>query len=462
MPPPDEMVGWNLPTQVFFHNHLAQLGKTSPISSQEMKLLNTFQRFDDRFPYMENEVFLYDVSQPFDQNETRNEIFRTDLQHFIGLSEPFEKLVPRSSPSSNFHFAIDICDGHDQLRADLLQVGRAAAAWIRDFFLPREDVKISSPEHFVSILDTWSTDPCGDAVINRRPPLSSLIQNDEIVGDVSSVIDFGIVGHAKCATTTLMKWLADHEEISMKKKEMHQLTFGHPAGFVKGMYELPDGDYIRGYKAPNDSSNQLPRDMIREYFPSAKLIIGLRHPVSWFGSWYNFKERQGFDLGPPEDLVGNLPFQVLFAQHLAMMGKTALDSTEIDLLGHYLDEEPRPPPLMRNKVFLYDVSQPFDQNSTRNYMFRKDLGNFLGLTKELVPLIPRESSRNADYAMDICDDKLKELRGQLLELGKNGSIWIREYFLPHENVIVSSIDHLHAVLQTWDRDPCDGKEGGRL
>jgi len=45
------------------------------------------------------------------------------------------------------------------------------------------------------------------------------------------------------------------------------------------MYELPPGNqYKRGYKAPRDIANVRALDSIAEYWPNAKLIVGLRHP----------------------------------------------------------------------------------------------------------------------------------------------------------------------------------------
>ena len=78
----------------------------------------------------------------------------------------------------------------------------------------------------------------------------------------------------------MMKWLRNHKEIEMPKGELHQLTTGKITLFVEKMLELRKGfEYYRGYKAPNDLASAKARGLLRTYFPTTKLIVGLRHPV---------------------------------------------------------------------------------------------------------------------------------------------------------------------------------------
>lgn len=125
----------------------------------------------------------------------------------------------------------------------------------------------------------------------QRPPLSKLIDEDAgtIIGDVSFLLDFAIVGHSKTATTQHMNWLADHPEVQMYHHEVHSLKNSRPAEFVSLMYDLkPGSQYKRGYKAPNDIHYDQSMDALRKYWPDAGLIVGVRHPVKWFASYYNF------------------------------------------------------------------------------------------------------------------------------------------------------------------------------
>ena len=87
---------------------------------------------------------------------------------------------------------------------------------------------------------------------------------------------------------------------------------------VKLMYALPEGDqYKRGYKAPvradqeyvlffgnwqanlasqpqNDIRSEAAMNNIRTYWPDIDLIIGVRHPVKWFESYYNYNSYVSF------------------------------------------------------------------------------------------------------------------------------------------------------------------------
>jgi len=490
LPPAEKMAGDGLPSRIYFHNHLSMLGKTDASDPKEQKLLSVLTGGKDKSDYglehyqsMPNEVFLYDVSQPFDKDEERNERFRRDVQSYLGLSQPLPPLEVRST-SRNFHYAIDICDPRfAMLRSDIMSVSRAASTWIRTYFLTLPDVHVSSPDYFDEILASWMKDPC-DGVVNsndqlsqqqqekqqsttevdvRRPPLSELVDGYKVTSNVEFLLDFAIIGHAKCATTLLMHWIGHRDDVQMYSKEMHQLTFGKPAEFVKEMYKLPAGpQYRRGYKAPNDISHQTPRELLQKLFPHVPLVLGIRHPVKWFESWYNFKSRQGFELPPPETLRGRkLPFQVRFHTHLAMMGKTPLDEGEMKLVAPYMLDDDSADVVMKHPVFLYEVSQPFEKNETRNVMFREDLSNFLGLKSTLDKLVPRSTSRNFHYVLDICEVKYYDLRQELLQLGKDMSEWFTNYFLDLDDVTVSSPAHFKEMLATWGDDPCDKQERER-
>jgi hypothetical protein len=290
---------------------------------------------------------------------------------------------------------------------------------------------------------------------SKRPPLSALIgdKRANITGDVQFLLDFAIVGHPKTGTDSQMRWIAAHDEIQMYAHEVRSLKDGKPAELVSLLYNLPEGSqFKRGYKAPNDIRLQSSLKALHTYWPKTKLIVGVRHPVKWFESYYNYRIRMGSDLPPAETLVGpKLPDQVRYHNHLAMLGKTNPmdDSKQLKLLR--LDS---PPLVMSNKVFLYDKTQPFDTNETRAETYRRDLSNFIGVSKPLV-LPKNRVSHNKGYAINICDDKFITLRAELLENGRAASKWIQTYFMDHPDVTVSSPNYFKEILQTWSEDPCD-------
>lgn len=115
------------------------------------------------------------------------------------------------------------------------------------------------------------------------PPLDRLVNQDKITGSVDWLLDFAILGHAKCATTYLMNWLRQHETVQMHDREVCDLNNRQPASLVRKLYtELEPGeDYLRGFKCPGHFSRE-PLRYFRQYFENTKLIVGLRHPVRWF------------------------------------------------------------------------------------------------------------------------------------------------------------------------------------
>ena len=301
-----------------------------------------------------------------------------------------------------------------------------------------------------------------------RPILEDLIgDNDtDVKTDVQFLLDYAIIGHSKCATSAQQKWLRQHPEILMYDHEVRSLKHSKPAEMVRLMYDLggwepnnkTDRPIKRGYKAPNDIRSPA-LIYLHQYWPRTKLIVGVRHPVTWFESYYNFNSRQGgHPMGPAENLIGDkLPDHARFHVHLSRLGKTPLaDPRERELLGASDND---PPVRMENPVFLYDVSQPFDAREGRDEIYRKDLQEFLDLTAPLPPIKTRSktSSRNYHYAIDICEEKYRELRAQLVEDGTTAAAWIAEYFLPLADVTVSSPQHFQETLNSWSTDPCDNK-----
>jgi len=331
-----------------------------------------------------------------------------------------------------------------------------------------------------------------------KPPLSSLVASvlppenknnstanseqqqrqpkERIIGDVQWVLDFSVVGHSKTATTELMYWLAKHPQIRMHRREIYWLVQRKPELLVKDMYSLKDNhqhpgydDYspeereragvIRGYKSPHELQRKQVFQYYADYFPRTKMIVGIRHPVKWFESFYNFNWRQGNELPPAESYVGER-FQgaVRYHEHLARLGKTPLqDPDEYQLLGRSEPGQlPNLPKRLTNPVFLYDPSQLFDTDPRRSDQFRTDLSDYLGLEWLLNPMENTRHGKGSDYhyKIDICEDQYAALRGELLEMGKNASKWILQYFMVLPDVHCSDEEGLIAKVRSWSVDPC--------
>lgn len=126
-----------------------------------------------------------------------------------------------------------------------------------------------------------------------RPSLSELIDHkgNVIAGSgVDQLLDFSIVGFPKCGTSSMMEWLHQHSDVACIQDEVWGMVWGRPRQLVKRLYKgLPEGPYVRGYKCPAELTSWHVMNYYREYFPSARMIVGIRHPISWFQSLYNFR-----------------------------------------------------------------------------------------------------------------------------------------------------------------------------
>lgn len=149
------------PVQIMYHHHLSAMGKTNHLADpDQMKLLGQLDMLQQISP-VSNKIFMYEISQPFDRNQSRAATFRKDFSRFIGLNRTLDAPKVRETSSSHEHGAIAICEEqYKQLRAKLMQVSVNASTWIIDYFLPHPDVTVSSPDHFKAILATWLVDPC--------------------------------------------------------------------------------------------------------------------------------------------------------------------------------------------------------------------------------------------------------------------------------------------------------------
>lgn len=319
-------------------------------------------------------------------------------------------------------------------------------------------------------------------------PLDSIVdENDEVIGDPGWLLDFGILGYGKCGTSTMMIWLLEHPEVQAFGKEMSELMKDLPGQFIRKLYtNLEAGPYQRGYKAPQDITQRHIMETYIEYWPHAKLILGIRHPVWWFESLYNFRVQNlpGHKVLPhPNDLVGLCYPQRFgactskgdFAASMMNMGKQHYpeprEATELEeeILSRYRRSNFNftDVPTMPNPVFLFELTQLGDVNDTRNELFRRDFSNFMGL-KELLPALPHaipgknrsvsEQLRRDARKIKICQAEFAPLREALMELSISNSLWIRQVFLVNPTVFVSSPEHFESIMEGWMKDPCEDED----
>lgn len=317
-----------------------------------------------------------------------------------------------------------------------------------------------------------------------RPPLASIVTaNNTIIGNPEWLVDFGILGFGKCGTSTMMVWLKEHPEIQAFGRELGDLMQQQPGRFVRRFYEkLAAGPYIRGYKAPQDISQTHIIDYYRRYWPRAKLIIGIRHPVHWFESLYNFRIQnmpKHQTLPHPNKLIGgcvkgryltctdkgNFGFQLLKLGLQNYPQPREANEIEKEILGRYPRAKMNITSFkpITNPVFLFDLEQLGDGNKTRTELFRQDMTKFIGLREALPPLPHRvpgqahaaeEQARRNALKINICDEEFAPVRRDLMELSRSTSRWVLEVFLTHPNVVVSSRDFFIELMRRWGKDPC--------
>lgn len=283
----------------------------------------------------------------------------------------------------------------------------------------------------------------------------------------------------RCGTSTLMYHLQNHPEMQVFGWERCEMAGRQHVPLIRSLYkDLPVGDWVRGIKCPRDMENpQNSIPLFQEIFPNTKLIAGVRHPVLWFESFYNFRVHNGQKMPPAEMMKGSCgggfngvcTDRGQFHFQLANLGKTKR-SPEENALMEWRRIRRRTVANFTQPVFIYEVSQLSDTDETRSTALRKDLTKFLELKQEIPPFIwyrpgknhtSEEKKKEVDSKkINICDEKYNSIRSYIMENSINASKWIVKYFLDAPGVYVSSRDHFeNQIMKSWQRDPClDRKE----
>jgi len=317
----------------------------------------------------------------------------------------------------------------------------------------------------------------------------------------------------------LVRWLNMHENIAVLDQENMSLQKSHPARILRFITrQLPEGRYRRGYKSPNDVSDGRARNKLGIHYPQTKLLIGLRHPVLWFESFYNYRVQNGYTMPNltehklakfvcEKEFHGACVSRASYHVTLARWGKTPLLSPNDEKYDSFyktgykrddewsifsqkeqrdLKNEFNKTAISPNPLFLYDVSQlrvpptggkddvDDEKQSHKRYEdFVLSLQRFLGVPMNVsaMPAMIRESpgrdlnateqARRDSLKIDICDDKFKAYHERLLEVGTTFARWITNYFSksPYGVVLgggysIEGTSHLLETIQSYGNDPC--------
>lgn len=315
------------------------------------------------------------------------------------------------------------------------------------------------------------------------------------------ILDFLIAGFPKCGTTTLEANLGYYAPMPIGDvcTPVHQTvyyayrnwpkTYGHrrslpPSNSSSNNNNTQEEKLLRGSKCPRllETDNDI-RD-VPLYLPKTKLIVGLRHPVLWFESFWNMHVRnvryswmqhlspynltqpcrpgQPCTLGCPTKL--NLCLhRANFHLYLARLGKTALRT---DAERQWLvqkkdgdDEYPNVPNWnVTNPIFLYE------QTTLRDDPVWDSLAQFLGMDSirhdRTLGNATTKPKRGGGSMIRICDAEYDALRVPLLRSAYAVSRWLLEYLIPvaknsaRPDVVIHNVTEFAQIVQKYQDDPC--------
>lgn len=322
------------------------------------------------------------------------------------------------------------------------------------------------------------------------PDLGELIdeRDGSVVGDISFLLDFAVVGFPKSGTTFMKDYLNRTPGAYVYEREFCMKRDGDVARFVSEYHalhvslnqtDLGEKTVMFGIKCPGPLYRANDLVFLRNYFPLTRLIVGLRHPVPWMASFYNYQAYKNVTLPPLSELAGRCQKGVKvctdrarFHAALARLGKTPMeDEGEVALLfgtryeavddGRRRASDEMPADARRhlsrtgrlpNRVLLYEIGQVHDRDASRH--LSRSLEQYLGLSPGVLPEI-EPFVQVKPRAVDICDDEYSEIRELLVNHAIDAAEWIREWFVLSPDVEVAAPKSFYRFLGDWDGDPCE-------
>ena len=215
---------------------------------------------------------------------------------------------------------------------------------------------------------------------------------------------------------------------------------------------------------------------------TSRVIVGVRHPVHWFESLYNYRiwqkhEKKRFKQKPTlrylhnnrTDWLGLSTGAARFDLYLKQLGKVPLSTDELQ----HMTRVNKVDGIMQStthhgqyplKVFLYSMEQIKDSNTQRRLHFQHTLQHFINLDTPLHDLASKEKVNVNNFVhsenINICDEEYRFIRNTLVWQGKHASEWIRSKFMKSGDVVVSDVGYMNEILEGWGVDPCNEKSSG--
>jgi hypothetical protein len=286
------------------------------------------------------------------------------------------------------------------------------------------------------------------------------------------ILDFVIAGFPKCGTTTLEANLGYYAPMPVADVcvKAHQAVY---YAYNNWPQKYGEEKILRGTKCPAYIYNM--KEFSR-YLPRAKTIIGIRHPVLWFQSFWNMlagNDRRYGTMSPYNKTKpctkerkcdnGCLGSQLLcmyraeFHVALASYGKTPLTDQERQYLApsRYYGGANIPNDQVRNPIFLYE------QTELKQEYVWKDLANYLGIPEVKHDRYVSSHGQNATpNRLDICLPEYDDFRKLMMPIAHEMSIWFCDYFIKvaedpsRPDVVVSRPDRFCQLVRNYTKDPC--------
>ena len=288
------------------------------------------------------------------------------------------------------------------------------------------------------------------------------------------LIDFYVAGFPKCGTTSLLYAFDAHSETSIsrteycgldKKKYSKDEAISHLRAHNAHHLDLAS-NVKRGVKCPTTISDAVGLRRLSEFSPGVKILVGVRNPVRFFTSFYNYRvtemydRDERYDIPSPETLVKREWKKVStdmarFELSLLQYNKTGINEHQLKKLT----DMNKSVQSISSRIFIYDIEQLADSDDERAANFRSDMQNFLELSEPLNPfphenVNMRKKEHNHSEYIDICHSTHDALRKLLLTQAKETEKWIKEEFIPSPDVIVGGKDYFLEIVSRWSIDYC--------
>lgn len=313
-----------------------------------------------------------------------------------------------------------------------------------------------------------------------------------------TILDFLIAGFPKCGTTSMEANLGYYAPMPISDicTPVHQTVYYayknwprqlDPAASTTSSNSTTPKLW-RGSKCPRLLETNADIQGVSKHLPRTKLIVGLRHPIHWYQSFWNMLASRNLQnavspydtlqpckgacaQGCPGRQIVCVP-RAAFHIALARMGKTPLATEEREWLGGRWQPQAIVPNWnITNAIFLYDL------DLLAHDELWDALAQFLGAAdtirhdrhmghhaKREARLGNRAIAQRESAMMQICDPQWDSLRVALLEVADEMAHWLLEYLWPvarerPDEVVVPLRAQFTELVKKYREDPCGRLEG---